>query len=141
MLRKPAIQRTLAAYLLTALFFGLNLCVVESAFAQDVCAGTDTDQPSSYDCGHHADQGSKDKSQSEDQTCCSNLLAVTPFLKSTFLLDLAVKSALPLNIFSKTAHDFYSLGGDYFINPSFGKSPPPVFLLTYFTHAPPVSLH
>lgn len=140
MLRQLVTQRALATYLLVSLSFALNLCVVESVFAGDVFEKAEAAQPSSHDCGHHADQKSQDKNQDEDQTCCSNLLAVPTFIKSAFSPDLASKSALSSNTFDQIVHDFYSLGGNYFISFSSGKSPLSVFLLSHFTHAPPVSL-
>ena len=138
MLRKLATQRILTACLLTSLSFGLNLCAVEGAFAKGVLAAADVDQKSNHDCGHHGDQKSQDKSEDEDQTCCSNFLAVLTFQKNIPSPDLTSRSVLLPNTFAQTSHDFLRTGGDYSVHLSSGKSPPTVFLLTHFTHAPPI---
>lgn len=140
MIIKLIIQRALAIHLLITLSLGLNLCVIESAFAGEVFANTAVTQLSNHECSHHADQESQGKSQDENQACCSNLLAVPTFLKSAFLTDLTLQSTLLPDIWAQVPHNFPRPEGDHLNGFSSDKSPPSVFLLAHFAHAPPISL-
>lgn len=134
---RKATSTALAIFLL----FACNFCLVECTFAaEEHDHSTKVNDAADH---HHGSEENQQQSDSEKHDaaslCCSSLVAVknisdisadSKYLKGSFSHVAIFEGIIPkLNNDSKYEVEFPP-----------GVSPPAVFLLNHFTHAPPVSL-
>ena len=145
MSERVSIRKIAASAIFLSLTLAFNLCAFEG-FADSRLIG---EKAPAHPCGHHeagpAESSGHHNPESNDRPndkegaefCCDNLLAILQsqnisqdlkFAPKSFIYDEAVM--VPL---SKPRHQF-----DFKEDFSPGKSPPTVFLLSSFTHAPPI---
>lgn len=133
------LKKTGTTALALAIVLSTSFCLVECAFASQehehpACAEEKADH-------HHTSENDNTESNKHDAgtLCCSSLVAVKN--TSNYLTDSnpAKDSSL---FFVNFEHLVFKtdLVSKYQIKYFSGASPPQVFLLTHFTHAPPVSL-
>lgn len=121
--------------------FACNFCLVECVFASEQ---HDHAMQISGSAGHHDEsenhQSHSDSDKHEAESLyCSSLVAV----KTTLSYSTAVKLVKALFSQIVTLERFIpqlSTHSEYKVEFPPGASPPSVFLLNHFTHAPPVSL-
>ncbi len=104
--------------------FACNFCVVECAFASEE---------------HHHEGHSQSDKHDAGSLCCSSLVAIQNYSSDSTDIKFVKDSFFKTTVFKKfiprpTLQPVYK-----FEFPP-GPSPPEVFVLTHFTHAPPVSL-
>ncbi len=135
------IHKATSTVLALSLLLACNFCLVECAFASE--EHNHSVRVSDSADHHHESDGNKEESDSEKHDaaslCCSSLVAVknSP--------SYSVEAKLAKDLFSQTVilERFIprpNARPEYEVEFPPGASPPAVFLLKHFTHAPPVSL-
>ncbi len=135
------IYKATSTALVVFFLLACNFCLVECTFAsEEHDHSAKVNDASDH---HHGSEENQQQSDSEKHDaaslCCSSLVAVknisdisagSKYLKESFSQVAVFEGIIPkLNNDSKYEIEFPP-----------GVSPPSVFLLTHFTHAPPVSL-
>ncbi len=134
-------HKTTSTVLALSLLCACNFCLVECAFASEEHHHL-AQFKGNANHPHESDNEDRSGSDKHDagSLCCSSLVAVKNsssnstdinFLKGSFSHAIVLERFIPrqLNTLSEYEIEFPP-----------GASPPAVFLLTHFTHAPPVSL-
>ncbi len=134
------IHKFTSAVLAFSFLVACNFCAVQCAFASEA-------YKSAAQCHESADhhqksQDSQRHSESEKHdagsTCCSSLIAVKNSSTDSFLPKVLVNPDFLVVVTENQAYipDAHSKNKSEFPP---GTSPPPIFLPTHFSHAPPVS--
>ena len=130
-----------SAALVIFLLFACNFCLVECTFAAEEhdhsAKVTDTADH------HHGSEENQQKSDTEKHDaaslCCSSLVAVKNISDNATDSKLVKESFSQVAVFERIIPKSNN-DSKYEIEFPPGVSPPSVFLLNHFTHAPPVSL-
>ncbi len=141
--------KILALFLLPVFLLAVHFCAIEDALAssghpektQPVHSNEARQFGDSVKGGHHNDTSS-DGQNHEKTSCCSDLVAIQTnsnvVLQKPDLENLFTTLKFSLSILSTSTYS--TVGKRNLIDFSPEKSPPAVFLLSHFTHAPPASL-
>lgn len=134
------LRKISSAIVILALFLSSNFCSVECVFSSE---DHDHSEKTNSAVSHHHESGKSQDSDSEKHDagslCCSSLVAVHSSLNDLTSVKLTRDLFSHFTVLEK----FLLQEGDrskYEIEFPPGASPPGVFLLTHFTHAPPVFL-
>jgi len=130
----------------TALAFSFlvacNFCLVECACASD--EHHDSEKISGSSSHHHESENGEEHSNSDKHDtaslCCSPLIAVQNSPSDLANLKLVKNSLSQAVVVEKFTPQFINTRSEYKVEFPTGASPPAVFLLTHFNHAPPVSI-
>ncbi|MGH7890051.1 MAG: hypothetical protein ACRENF_05830 [Thermodesulfobacteriota bacterium] len=143
MAKKASWGKWLSVALGAVLFSSLNLCGIENAvssYRSVRFSHSETHADAHPACPHSKGDQNEDssKKESEDALCCTDLVAV----KDTSNLSFGVDFLKDPVSYSSSPERFFPSAytrSQYEVEFPPGASPPTVFLLTHFNHAPPVS--